>query len=405
MADVGSRLDLKTTLDAILSSTRELVPYDLAEITLWDEERQLCVTEGWGGDDAHTWDGGGIYRPDEGYTGWIIQHQRSLFIPDVQARRDVRPKLDTPQYPFRSYVGIPLQIRGRFVGTLELVSSQKNAWSERDLEVLQAVANQAAVAVENAHLYEQMRRRVSELASLMAVSAAVSESLELERVLQSITSAVLEVVNCQSSAIFVWDEAQQVLSLAMAQGLSEEYAAQSQMLTLEHGGRAHAVATGEPLIISDLQSDESLLALAPMSIREGFRACADLPLKRADRVIGMLSAMFVEPHTFPGSEVELLTALADQAAVAIDNARLYAQTDEELQRRVEALSGLQRVSREINATVDQRRILRLVLEEAMRLGRASRGAILLREAASRDLWLEVSAGYSEGEGARICAAL
>ena len=405
MADVGSRLDLKTTLDAILSSTRELVPYDLAEITLWDEERQLCVTEGWGGDDAHTWDGGGIYRPAEGYTGWIIQHQRSLFIPDVQARRDVRPKLDTPQYPFRSYVGIPLQIRGRFVGTLELVSSQKNAWSERDLEVLQAVANQAAVAVENAHLYEQMRRRVSELASLMAVSAAVSESLELERVLQSITSAVLEVVNCQSSAIFVWDEAQQVLSLAMAQGLSEEYAAQSQMLTLEHGGRAHAVATGEPLIISDLQSDESLLALAPMSIREGFRACADLPLKRADRVIGMLSAMFVEPHTFPGSEVELLTALADQAAVAIDNARLYAQTDEELQRRVEALSGLQRVSREINATVDQRRILRLVLEEAMRLGRASRGAIVLREAASRDLWLEVSAGYSEGEGARICAAL
>ena len=570
-------LDLKTTLDAILSSTCQLVPYDIAEITLWDEDRQCCVTRGWGGDEAYAWEAGGTYGLDEGYTGWIACHQRSLFIPDVQARHDVRPKLDTPEYPFRSYVGIPLQIRDRFVGTLELVSYQKDAWSGRDLEVLQAVVNQTAVAIENAYLYQetrrreeqqaglariaalasstldldelldrvmgetirllsaekgvlllydeeqdslvarylasagadrkavetfkipasadgfeqsifarggsyfcndvehdpniipayrphiravrvqnfagvalrlkdrsigelylgdrrggfgreevrvlktvagyfasaiensrlydQMRHRVSELASLAAVSATVSESLELERVLQAIASAVLEVVGCQCSAIFVLDEAQQVLRLAMTQGLSEEYVAQSQVLTLKRGGRAHAVATGKPLIISDLQAGERLLAFAPMSIWEGIRACADMPLKRADHVIGMLSAMFVEPHTFSDSEVELLTVLADQAAVAIENARLYAQTDEELRRRVEALSGLQRVSREINATLDLGHILRLVLEEAMRLGKATRGAIVLQKAASHNLWLEVCAGYSEAEEDQIRTVL
>jgi PAS domain S-box-containing protein len=574
---IQDRLDLKATLDAILSSTRQLVPYDIAEITLWDEDRQCCVTRGWGGDEAYAWEAGGTYCLDEGYTGWVARHQRSLFVPDVQARHDVRPKLDMPEYPFRSYVGIPLQIRGRFVGTLELVSYQKDAWSGRDLEVLQAVVNQAAVAIENAHLYEearrreeqqaglariaglasstldldelldrvmgetirllgaekgvlllfdeeqdalvarylasagtdrrvvetfripvsaegfersifarggsyfcndvehdsniilayrpyitavyvqnfagvalrlkdrsigelylgdrrggfgraevrvlktvagyiagaiensrlydQMRHRVSELASLATVSATVSESLELERVLQAIASAVLEVVGCQCSAIFVLDEARQVLRLAMTQGLGEECAAESQALTLERGGRAHAVATGEPLISSDLQADERLLAFVPTSIQEGVRACAGLPLKRADRVIGMLSAMFIEPHTFSDSEVELLTVLADQAAVAIDNARLYTQTDEELRRRVEALSGLQRVSREINATLDLGRILRLVLEEAMRLGQATRGAIVLRKAASHDLRLEVCAGYSETEEDQIRTVL
>jgi len=506
---VGAPFDLRTTLDAILSSTRQLIPYDVAEITLWDEERGCCVTQGWGGERAYAQEVGGVYHPDEGYTGWIIRHRRSLFIPDVQARRDVRPKLDTPEYPFRSYIGIPLQIRGRFVGTLELVSYQKDVYAERDLEVLQAVAGQAAVAIENAHLYAEtrrraeqqaglariaalagstldldelldrvmgetlrlleaekgvlllydegeaalvarylasagaeretvetfkipinvegfeqsifarggsyfcndpehdpniipayrphikalgvqnfagvalrlkdrsvgelylgdrrggfgreevrllktvagyfvsalentrlynaVRRRASELASLAAISATVSESLELEHVLRTIASAVLEVVGCQCSAIFVLDEAQQVLRLAMTQGLSEEYAAQSQVLTLEHGGRAHAVATGEPLIVADVQADASLLAFAPMSAHEGFRAFADLPLKRADHVIGMLSAMFIGPHRFSEVEVELLSAFADQAAIAIENARLYAQADEELRRREEAL--------------------------------------------------------------------
>ena len=577
VAEAGDRLDLKTTLDAILSSTRQLVAYDIAEITLWDEERQCCVTQGWGGDQAYAWEAGGTYRLDEGYTGWIVRHRRSLFIPDVGARSDVRPKLDRPEYPFRSYVGIPLQIRGRFVGTLELARYQKAAWEERDLEVLQAVANQAAVAIENAHLfaearrreeqqaglahiaalasstlelddlldrvmgetlrlleaekgvlllhdeqqdslvaryltsagadrevvegfkiptsaagfersifarggsyfcndlehdpniipayrphldavgvrnfagvamrvkdrnigelylgdrkggfgreevrllktvagyfasaiensrlYDEMQRRASQLASLTATAATLSESLELDHVLRAIASAVLEVMGCQCSAIFVLDESQQVLRLAISQGLSAEYAAQSQVLTLEPGGRAHAVATGEPLIVSDVQADASLLAFSPMSVREGFSAFVDLPLKRADRVIGMLAAMFVEPHRFSDGEIELLTAFADQAAIAIENARLYAQTDEQLRRRVEALSGLQRVSREVNATLDAGHILSLVLEEAMRLSQAICGAIVLREATSRQLRLEVSAGCLQLEEARIRSML
>jgi PAS domain S-box-containing protein len=575
--DHTGAFDLRATFDAILSSIRQLMPYDIAEITLWDEEQGCCVTQGWGGDPAYAQEVGGVYGPDEGYTGWIVRHRCPLFIPDVQARRDVRPRVDAPKYPFQSYVGIPLQVRGTFVGTLELASYESDVYSERDLEVLQAVAGQAAVAIESAHLYvetrrraeqqaglariaglagstldldelldgvmgetlrlleaekgvlllydeeqdalvarylasagadretvkmfkiptsaegfeqsvfarggsyfcndldhdpniipayrphtdalgirnfagvalrlkdrsigelylgdrrsgfgceevrvlktvagyvasaienarlyDAMRRRASELASLTQISATVSESLELEHVLRAIASAVLEVVGCQRSAIFVLDEAQHVLRLAMTQGLSEEYAAQSQVLTLKRGGRAHAVVTGQPLIVSDVQADASLLAFAPMSIREGFRAFADLPLRRADRVIGMLSAMFVEPHRFSEMEIELLTAFADQAAIAIDNARLYAQTDEELRRGAEALSSLQRVSREISATLDLGHILHLVLEEASRLGEATRGAILLREAASGDLRLEVCAGYPEAEEAHIRSVL
>ena len=546
---------LETTLSTILANVSRLVPYDVAEITLWDESRQCCVPRAWGGDHAYTRDAGGVYCVDQGYTGWLIRHQQSLYIPNVPDRRDVRPMFDSPAYPFHSYVGIPLfsTIRepGAFLGTLELASYQPEAWAARDLEVLEATASQAVVAIENAylyaetqrwaeqqaglariaaiagstlnldelldqameetirlfdgqrgvlllydekervlvahhltstrisrevvaqfriptdsegfersifarqgayfcndtrndphilpayrpyiemlgvenfagvallvkdrsigelyvgdragewgpeevsllrtvagyvasaienaHLYNEVRRQAAELASLIETASAVSESLELDHVLHTIASAVLDVVGCHQSAIFVLDETQQRLRLAMTQGLSEEYAARSQVLTLERGGRAHAVATGQPLIISDVQADKRFLAYSPMSAQEGFRAFADVPLKRADRVIGMLSAMFVDPHQFTDSEMELLMAFADQAAIAIDNACLYTQTDEELRRRVDALMALHRVSREISMTLDLNHILRLMLDETVRLSLANRGLILLRD--------------------------
>ena len=576
--DKGIQRALKSTFDAILSRTRQLVPYDVGEITLWDEKRQCCVTCGWGGD--HTQDLGtdDVYYVDEGYTGWIIRHKRFLLVRDIQARRDVRPKLDVERYPFQSYVGFPLQSEGRFVGTLELVSYQEDAWSERDLEMLRAIADQAVIAIENAHLfaetqrraeqqaglariaalagstlnlddlldkvmdetirlleaergllllydeeretlsarylasagadretvemfsipthtegfersifarggsyycnnlkgdphiipayrsgleeigvenfagvalrvkersigelylgdrqggfgpeevrllktvagyfasaientwlYEATRQRAAELRSLAKLSATVSESLELDQVLQAITSAVLELIGCQRSAIFVLDEAQQVLRLAMAQGLSDEYVTQSHVLTLERDGRAHAFALGEPWIVSDVSAlGEDHRGAIPDVVRKRFSAFADLPLKRADRPIGMLSAMFDRVHHFSDIEIELLSVLSDQAAIAIDNARLYTQTDEELRQQVEALSGLHRVSREISATLNLEHILQLMLEEACRLSQADHAAIILREAEQEAFELAACIGYADEEKASLRASL
>jgi len=581
MDEAGIRSALKSTFDAILSRTRQLVPYDVGEITLWDDERQCCVTCGWGGDHHQDLGTDGVYFVDEGYTGWIIRHKRSLLVRDIQAREDVRPKLDVERYPLQSYVGFPLQSDGRFVGTLELACYQEDAWSEQDLEMLQAIANQAVIAIENAHLfaetqrraeqqaglarvaalagstlnlddlldgvmdetirllgakrgmlmlydaerealcarylasagadretvelfsvptnvegfersifarggsyycndlendpniipayrpglervgpenfagvalrlkdrsigelylgdrkggfgpeeirllktvagyfasaienarlYEATRQRAAELRSLAKLSAMISESLELEQVLQAIASAVLELIGCQRAAIFVLDEAQQVLRLAMAQGLSEKYVAQSRVLTLEREGRAYAFVSEEPWIVSDVSSldslDEDHPGAAPDVVQEQFGAFADLPLKRADCPVGMLSAMFDQVHHFSDIEIELLSVLADQAAVAIDNARLYTQTDDELRQRVEALSALHRVSSEISATLDLEHILQIMLEEAGRVSRADHAAIVLRETERDAFEVAVCMGYADEERVNLQASL
>jgi PAS domain S-box-containing protein len=397
---VGASLDLGVILRNILISTRRLIDFDMAEITLWDPVRRCLVTRGSLDAEAYHAEVGTIYRLHEGYSGWLARHRRPLLIPEIADRHDVRPKLDRPDLPYHSYLGIPLDSGGEFVGTLELISERPAAFSERDMALLQRIGQYAVTAIEHARLYEEARRRALELTILSRVATALTSTLELPQVLQTIATSVLEVIGCDASAIFVLDEKGPVLRLAATHGLSPEYTRQSLVLPVEIGGRGHAVATRQPIIVENLAADPTLRRIAPLAEKEGFIAFADLPLRVGERVIGMLAVFFSQPHHFTEGERELLSTFADQAAVAIENARLYAQTDQHLRKQQSALAGLQRVARELSLTFDQEQILRLVLEESLRIADTPYGAVLMRSESGA--WeLALCTGYLEEEQAAL----
>ncbi len=371
----------------------------MAEITLWDPVRHCLVSRGSLDAEAYHAEAGIIYHLSEGYSGWLVRHRQPLLIPDIAARRDVRPKLDRPDFPFRSYLGVPLSGPEGFIGTLEVISYRPAAFSERDLLLLQRIGEHAATAIEHARLYEETRRRALELSTLARVATTVSSTLNLHQVLETIASAVLEVTGCDASALFVLDEEARVLRLAATRGLSPDYVRLSQTLPLEIGGRGHAAAVGHPVIVAGLNADPAMRRIAPLAQEEGFVAFADIPMRIGERIIGMLVAFFSQPHYFTESEKDLLTTFADQAAIAIENARLYARTEHHLRQQQNALQGLQRVAQELSQTFDQEYILRLVLEESVRIARAPRGAILLRDESSGAWNLLLCTGYLEEEQA------
>ncbi len=397
---VIASLELGVILRNILTSTRRLIDFDMAEINLWDSVRRCLVTRGSLDADAYHAEVGTIYRLHEGYSGWLARHRQPLLIPEISARQDIRPKLDRPDLPYHSYLGIPLDSGGEFVGTLELISYRPAAFSERDLALLQRIGQYAVTAIEHARLYEEARRRALELTILSRVATALTSTLALSQVLQTIATSVLEVVGCDASAIFVLDEKESVLRLAATHGLSPEYVRRSTVLPVEVGGRGHAVAVRQPIIVENLAADPTLRRVAPLAEEEGFVAFADLPLRVGERVIGMLAVFFSQPHHFTEGERELLSTFADQAAVAIENARLYAQTDQHLRKQQSALAGLQRVARELSLTFDPDQILRLVLEESLRIADTPYGAILMRDESGA--WgLILCAGYLEEEQAAL----
>lgn len=272
---------------------------------------------------------------------------------------------------------------------------------------LAQMARQAVLAGARYHQmaqqYTAAEQRVEELEYLVDVASTVGTTLDLDAALREIVRAVSHVLRCQRTVIFEVDIPAGALNMVAAEGISEHYWQVSQGVPLAAGGRTHAVAVNKMVVSEDILVESPSAAVAALAQQEGFRAFADLPMYRGDKPIGMLSVQFVEPHHFTENELSLLSVMGEQAAIAIENARLYTKTDVELQRRLEALESLQRVTQEITATVDLEYILSEVLREAMRFSQAEAGLVLRFE--NGETTLPAHQGYAETALAEIQARL
>ncbi len=301
----------------------------------------------------------------------------------------------------RQTLWVPLEAGGECVGFIQVANPRvAPRFTEEDVTRLMMLTSQLSGMVRISQLLEHMERRADQMGSLVSVASTIGSSLDLDAVLESIVEAVSQVLNCRRTAIFVLDTSEQVLNLVAAQGVSEAYVARSQAVPIEQGGRAHAVATKTSVVVDNIESATELVGVAPLAGSEGFRGYADIPLLRGEEVVGLLSVQFAESHHFDEDELNLLNILAEQAAVAIENARLYEETDEELRRRVASLEALQRVTQEITSTLNLDQILELVLSEAVSFAEAEAGLIVLwQDNALPDL--RSSVGYDEAQLARL----
>src|SRR5258708_12612389 len=148
---ISGSLKLDQTLDSILNSIGSVVAFDSSEITLWDEDLRILRPLGQGGELAYVEtlnSSDGVYHMDDSYSGWIARYRQPLLISDVSQRTDVRPKIS--DYPFVSFVGMPLIVGDRFIGTLELASPKRAAFDHEDMILFQPLAAQAPLHIQNA---------------------------------------------------------------------------------------------------------------------------------------------------------------------------------------------------------------------------------------------------------------
>ncbi len=293
-----------------------------------------------------------------------------------------------------AWLGVPLIARDQVLGVIVVQNYRRaDAYSSSDQEILSLLAAQAAVAIENARLYGQMRRRAAELALLNTVSTAVSSTLDLDRVLEIVTTSVIPVMGCQKSAIFLLDTDAGAMRLAASHELQEAYIKVSQTIPLGEGSRVLAAMEGKPIIVPDIEADSRFADLQELARKEGFRAFADIPLISQDQLIGVLSIYYTHPHRFTLAERDLLTTFANQAAAAIANAHLYARTDQALARRVEELAAIEAIGRQLASTLAPERVLEMVLEHAMIATGATQGNIAMVDAALEQVQVVVHRGF------------
>ncbi|MFO8036696.1 MAG: GAF domain-containing sensor histidine kinase [Anaerolineales bacterium] len=320
---ISASLDLENTLHAIVKASAELIPCALAEVSLWEEQTNLLTTQAIQCEPDRSYPIGQTYPPGKGYTGWVVKHRKPLFIPDVEARKDIRPHILPGEKPFKAYAGLPLLAGDTFLGVLVLVADQVGAFDDRDLRLLNTLADQAAIAIQNARVYEELSRRNRELSALFQVAESAQRANQLEMLLQDVLENVVEVTNADGGGIRIYDPSREEVVLIAHHGLSEAYIQEARVFPLTEEIVGWVARSGRPSLSDDMWTDERVSPQVRELLKEvGHRSLAQVPLRAQSEILGTLGVTAETSGYFSEEDLRLLTAVGQQIGVAIANFRL-----------------------------------------------------------------------------------
>lgn len=357
--------EMRTACRAILGQPhlRTLFKFDVAEICLFDEENQtLTPLLRWPEDDeAVQADHHSVYRPGQGFTGWIGQQQSVLRIDDVTVA-DVAPIGGLDSFPYRAYLGVPLKIENRFVGTLALASREPNTFGSTEETVLDVIATQTGIVIENtrqsSEVNQQLQVRLGELAGLQRVSSELNSTLDLNTILKTVIEEGQQVTQADFVTVYFYNAAAENLLAYGEQGWyrSEENKALKALVT-GRGVVRTTLREGRSTLIPNLPGNSE-----GYSLTQGVQSKIVVPILYGGEPIGAIDLESRQPNFFNDAQLRYVEALANHAAVAIGNADAFQQQKTEREQASRRADQLTRIS-EISNAFRSNRPLYDVLED------------------------------------------
>ncbi len=317
---VSSALDLDQVLDRILNQLAHVLPYDSATIFLNTENNQMRIvsSRGFLGNENVI----GLTFPADSV---LIQDARGNGSPVIlaDAIEDQRFLRWGRNDYVRGWMLVPLLARGQVIGYLTIDSREVGAYGEAQAALAQVFANQAAIAIENARLYQSALKAAERSLILHRASQELGASLDLEQLYEAIHSAAAQLMPSEAFVITILNEPRQEIDVVYL----TDHKGRAPLVTTpaNRGLSGQLLATGKSIYIEDFLKGVSFETFK-YGDEEEVRSILAVPLKRQDgKVFGMLSAQSYEPNAYSADDQTMLELLAAHAATAIDNARLFGE--------------------------------------------------------------------------------
>ena len=363
----NSTMDLDQTLQIITKEVAEELHVDLCTISFYDELQRMLTLRATNGPRPL----GGMHftlRLGEGYSGWVADKGRPLIVRDALADPHFSTEVRTYSAEYHGLMAIPVIFFGnaeRLIGVISVQSEDLREFTNSERNFLEVVAGIVAINIENGRLYEQtdeqLRRKVHELATIHRVSSIIASTLNLDEVLQIITTQAVHLSGAERSCIFELDPDRQHLHVVAHYGLNSTLVRGLQ-LRVGQCCAGRTVQTGRPSMAVDCFHDDpdcfisKALRFDPAETKSSRASgvavphfkdpgisseihsvlCVPLQVKR--KVLGCICIYSSHRHLLSHEQMQLVITFANEAAIAIENARLF----EEARRGLELKSVLLR---------------------------------------------------------------
>ena len=319
--EVMSVLDLEELLAKIPQLIARLTRFNAFSVYLLDEARQelrIAYAVGYPEGVTSTL----RLRVSQGVVGAAVEEGRPILVNDIR----LEPRYLGLLRNMLSQLAVPMRRKGKVIGALNLLNETAGAFTPQDEALLRQFGAHVAVAIENARLFKSERQYVDTLETLAEIGREMSSILDLDVLLTRIASLTKRLIDYRTFGILLLNETTQMLDMKFAVRYGED--ATSKSVKLGEGLVGWAALHKEPVLVADVSQDARYLHLVPDA-----RSELVIPMLIKDRCIGVFDLESPELSAFTKEHTELLTLLASQAAVAIENARLY----EEVRRREERI--------------------------------------------------------------------
>ncbi len=263
----------------------------------------------------------------EGITGWVARERTRVVIPS-NASEDSRFKLfnTLPEDRYHAFVSVPILIKKEVIGVINVQHKRPRRYREDELALLSTIANQVGGAIENARLYDEMKRKALQLETLSQVSETVASGRLIEDMLQLIVTMTAQMLGSKICSVMLLDEQAGDLRIAATQSLSEAYR-QKPHLKLGQSISGKAVQERRPIIVPDVTHDRDYM-YPDLAAKEGLCSLLSVPMLMRDKAIGVINSYTSVPHHFTQEDVRLMQAIANQAAIAIEHTTLMEKSFE-----------------------------------------------------------------------------
>ncbi len=339
----SSPTDLKPVYDAILENAMRLCEAHLGLLGLYDGLVYQNVAQRGASKEFAEWSSR-PYVPDPRISsiGRLIAERQPVHHPDLRESIGYREGVEravkiVELEGARSYLAVPMLKEGAVIGGILVYRPEVRPFTQKQIELLSTFASQAVIAIENVRLFKELQERtdalsrsVGQLTALGEVGQAISSTLDLEKVLQTIVSRAVQLTGLDGGSIYEYDERAEEFRLQAADHLEHELleAVRRAPIRKGDGTVGRTALTLEPAQVPDVLDDSYQSSRKEVLIRAGYRAVLTVPLLRDDHIIGALSVNRKTPGPFAPEIVELLKTFATQSAMAIQNARLFREIAE-----------------------------------------------------------------------------